>query len=129
VEVEGDYVTGDKVDRSTSVEDSVLNRSDVGGEAAADGSGARPGRAGSVEVDDSVVNRSNVGGGGGPAAGDQSGARSSDATDTQNFCPTHERTYQGEECPDCAAANDYCEDCGAELPGRVKFCPSCGSQV
>lgn len=111
---DGDYVAGDKVDNSTHIDDSVVNRSDIG-------SGE-----GEATVEDSVVNRSDV------------GSAESDETPTQNFCDRHQRTYTGPVCPDCAegtqsptAANEtkFCLYCGESIPAQAVACPACGKNL
>lgn len=130
VNVQGEKVVmGDEVDNSTTVRDSVVNRSDIGDEGDSE---PTPADGGATTVDDSVVNRSTVGtsGGGGTASGPPgndgesaagaNGARATDAdgaggsgagqdsTDaddgsaTQSYCEVHELTYAGRECPECA---------------------------
>ena len=84
--VEGDFVKGDKQVDETKIDDSVINRSDIGGDG---GSGA--------SVDDSVVNRSNISGGNRDGVeGDEI-----DETDTKNYCEVHDITYRGRVCPKC----------------------------
>lgn len=113
--VAGDVVGGDQtnIDRSTTVEDSVVNRSDVGG--------------GEATVEDSVVNRTDVG-----------ETNEQDDDDTKNHCSTHDRFYEGQVCPECAASTieetgdlqtEYCIGCGAEVPTVATFCPQCGSDL
>jgi len=154
VEVQnGDYVAGDK----SEVTDSVLNRSNVGGDQSGD---AQPGQSqsGRVEdsavnrsdvtgkVEDSVVNRSTVGsdtsGDGGPAnedVADQStGAdtteQSDDQSTTRNVCQVHGIAYTGQTCPKCAAAESggetkYCLYCGESIPEQARVCPQCGEEL
>ena len=126
----GDYVAGDKVDNSTTVNDSVVNRSDIG-----PGQAGEDSRGDDVTVDDSVVNRSNVG-------GDSQSATSGDApetvseTDTQNSCQTHGITYTGPVCPKCEAERSadkrtrkYCLFCGESIPAKAQVCPECGEDL
>ena len=113
--VAGDVVAGDQtsIDRSTTVDDSVVNRSDVDGD-------------GGATVEDSVVNRSSV------------GESETDEDDTKNHCSTHDRFYEGDVCPECAAVNaaetgnpetEFCMDCGTEVSSAVAFCPACGEEI
>lgn len=157
---EGDVVTGDvtNVDRSTTVTDSVVNRSDIGGD---DGEGA-------ADVDDSVVNRSSLGGEDGASArsanGNQPGDRATDdaSARTHRVCDDH-GPYQGPVCPDCeterktepaaspgsaaesptpnagtepasdpgesADPEEFCIYCGESVPAGAAFCPACGEQL
>lgn len=134
--VTGDVVAGDQknVDDRTQVVDSVVNRSDIGGE-------------GGAEVDDSVVNRSDVGGEGeaevddgvnGSAAGGEEPMPSS--TNTQKHCEKHQQVYTGDTCPKCRAEaggsaggttqeTKYCMFCGASIPEVARVCPECGERL
>lgn len=119
VNVRGEKVVmGDEYDQSTTVEDSVVNRSNIGG------TGARQADAGGgAAVEDSVVNRSNVG-----SAGDSSNAETAGGadtrgaggdeahTDTQGFCDVHDRTFEGEECPQCSATDGQRRGDGPRAP-------------
>lgn len=114
--VEGDLVAGDQqnVDKSTQVIDSVVNRSDIGGE-------GEP-----ATVEDSTVNRSHVGGEGRRESGARSGR-----SDTKNHCERHNRVYTGEVCPECAKAGRHrvvCGECGQEVEPDASFCTGCGSK-
>jgi hypothetical protein len=119
-------VMGDEIDNSTRVDDSVVNRSNIGG----GDPGTPAGAGGGTTVEDSMVNRSNVGsgdssgssadaggadsadagspvgnGGAGEAAGGGSGLESADGdpeSETRNYCETHEIAYSDQECPRCA---------------------------
>lgn len=131
-DVSGDVVMGDSVDQSTSVTDSVVNRSDIGGSEG-------------TSVDDSVVNRSNVGGSNSTPETRQSANETQQTDQTENFCQTHQQTYLGDSCPDCAAAsssqansqsNDespaetkFCCYCGDEIPSIANICPDCGESL
>ena len=125
----GDYVAGNKVDNSTAVNDSVVNRSDIGsGQAETDARGS-----GDTTVDDSVVNRSDIG-------SDSQNTTSGDApesaseTDTQNVCQTHGITYTGQTCPKCANESEkdetkFCLYCGESIPAQARVCPQCGEEL
>lgn len=140
VAASGDVVMGDatEIDRSTTVEDSVVNRSDIGGE-------------GGAEVTDSVVNRSNVGGEGDAEGKDNRRARAEDqpkksnptsATtdeeeeDTQSFCETHQLAYSSNVCPKCNASfsdddsteTKFCMHCGNSISMDASVCPACGNE-
>lgn len=113
-DVTGEVVAGDKrsVDERTQVVDSVVNRSDIGGESRA-------------EVEDSVVNRSRV--------GESSQQDSADNSDTQKHCETHDRMYTREACPECEAEassgeTKFCIFCGIKIPAVAAVCPECGEQ-
>lgn len=110
--VSGDVVAGDQtnVDERTQVVDSVVNRSEIGGN-------------GSGTVEDSVVNRSQVG-----------GESQSDDSDTKGHCEEHDRIYTGEACPECLAEQSssdepaetrFCLYCGTEIPASAAVCPEC----
>ena len=138
-DVSGDIVAGDQknIDASTRVVDSVVNRSNVGGEEEA-------------KVDESVLNRSNVGdeqagpsGNGsigsadGPPPGTSRDPSDSENGDTQKHCQIHERMYTGEVCPECAQKQPaeatidktkYCMYCGTEIPASASTCPDCGQR-
>lgn len=107
----GDVVAGDvtTVDRSTTVNDSVVNRSDI----SADGRDGADGSAdsGPTTVTDSVVNRSTVGGAD-DASGDPNGSEAAgrpaeplarDDARTRPVCGEH-GPYRGSECPECVAS-------------------------
>lgn len=127
IQSSGDVVVGDatKVDNSTTVEDSVVNRSNVGGD-------------GSASVEDSVVNRSNVGEAesGNPGSSQPDGGVDAEAgsRDTQQFCETHKVSYT-DSCPECATGTDggtseetkYCIHCGTPIPIAATVCPDCGN--
>ncbi|UTF54828.1 zinc ribbon domain-containing protein [Natronosalvus rutilus] len=126
-DVSGNVVLGDHVDRSTTVgDDNVLNRTDVGGDGAA-------------EVgDDNVFSRSSI-----------------DTAETTSFCNEHNRPYD-EVCPSCtqeapatqtnvesqrhqtntrertsgtraeSGETKYCMHCGESIPDVAAVCPECG---
>jgi|APHM01.1.fsa_nt_gi hypothetical protein len=114
-DVRGDLVAGDQrnVDDRTQVVDSVVNRSNISGEAAT--------------VEDSVVNRSQV--------GDEPRETAPDESDTQTHCKRHDRMYTGEVCPECAAdatrtsETKFCRFCAAEIPAEATVCPDCGDRL
>jgi len=130
-DIGGDVVAGDqtKVNESTRVEDSVVNRSDVGGDKGA-------------TVDDSVVNRSSVGSvESGTTASDDSTVRGGnpDDEDTKNRCEVHDTLYSGDVCPECEAKREapgiggaetmFCTFCGADVPAAPESCSECGEQL
>lgn len=113
--VEGPVVMGDqtKIDERSQVVDSVVNRSQVGGEPGGEG--------GSGSVEDSTVNRSQVGG-------------RPDGDDTQRHCERHDRMYTGEMCPECRSGSaktgtKFCIHCGAEIPISATVCPDCDERL
>jgi len=119
-DVGGDVVAGDQtnVDESTSVVDSVVNRSEISGD-------------GGTTVDDSVVNRSEV-------RGSPQEDSASDS-DTQKRCETHDIMYTGDVCPKCEAQRvatqrgdvetKYCLFCGTTIPIIATVCPECGKTL
>lgn len=121
---QGDVVMGsaEKVDRSTTVTDSVVNRSDLGAGDHSD-EGERTGTSptgGASQASDATPGPAD-----GPATTEASKA-------TQKFCETHQRSY-ADTCPECAAEpNDddttetkYCVHCGSSVPAAVRTCPDC----
>jgi hypothetical protein len=149
---DGDYVAGGK----TEVSDSVVNRSEIGSGQPADPSETDT-TGGTVEesvvnrsqvenggrVDDSVVNRSNVGGiasedsseeGDNPTDHPPTGENDSQTT-TQNVCEVHDITFTGQVCPKCASEGDaskenkFCLFCGDSIPEQAKVCPKCGEEL
>jgi hypothetical protein len=120
-------VSGDKIEAgATSVRDSVISRSDVGG-----GSG----EGGGAVVDDSVVLRSNVGSDG--AGGDAGHGRDRMAPGAAVTAGPRRRTCAACQadisesarfCSKCGApAPRLCASCSARLPGDARFCPECGA--
>lgn len=140
IEVSGDYVTGNKIDKSTHLTDSVVNRSNVGAGASPHGGSAESDTSsGPVNVDDSVVNRSNVGGAGSRQDTQPTHPSPDDAVveeGARDFCEVHERIYTGTVCPECGeAAGTFeveavrCDNCGADNPPQVQYCPDCGQEL
>ncbi|GAA0669865.1 hypothetical protein ACFQDG_17085 [Natronoarchaeum mannanilyticum] len=117
----GDVVAGDvtTVDRSTTITDSVVNRSDVGSSGAdgADGGSTADAAGGETTVEDSVVNRSDVGG----SNADAADGRASDLTDERMADPTDERP-QNPENDDGARTQRICDEHGPYAPPE---CPEC----
>jgi len=147
VEVQnGDYVAGDK----TEVTDSVVNRSEIGTGQPADAPEVNQ-QGGTVDdsvvnrsqvengerVDDSVVNRSNVGGEETERSDDPTGRSTTggdEQTTTQNVCQTHGITYTGQTCPKCANESEkdetkFCLYCGESIPAQARVCPQCGEEL
>lgn len=116
----GDVVTGDvtNVDRSTTVNDSVVNRSDVGAAGAEDDADGTD-ESSPVTVDDSVVNRSSVGRDGEAESRDRSdtgGKNGAVDARTQSVCDDH-GPYRGSACLQCADREPM--DAAGTSPGEV----------
>lgn len=120
-DVSGDVVMGDNVDRSTSVVDSVVNRSDIGG----DGGGTKGGGGGGAEVEDSVVNRSNVGG---DATADRTTPSAGGEPGDERANPDPE-PETGTDPPTDRSETKYCLYCGEEIPTVADVCPGCGESL
>jgi len=138
----GDYVAGDKREENTVIEDSVVNRSNVGTDPSSPETRTGPTptkKESSTTIEDSVVNRSNVGGDpGGPRETD------SDDPDTKEFCEDHQRAYT-DVCPECAGREPassgsrsstgdpdetkFCMYCGTEIPMAARVCPACDAEL
>lgn len=119
-DVSGDVVMGDNVDRSTSVADSVVNRSDISG----DGGGGSRGGSGGAEVEDSVVNRSNVGGDATADRPTPSAAGDDLGTERANRKPDSGADQSADR-----SETKYCLYCSDEIPAVARFCPSCGESL
>lgn len=152
--VEGDVMLG-----GTKVEDAVVGSdarigADGGSDAGnANAGGSDAGTTGPTRVDDSVVGPDAEVGDGTEVTDSVVGPRSSvgDGGDTGSYCSTHQRTYSGSECPECAAAaghettgsagsgapgespvssdggeTKFCIYCGTTIPGAAQVCSSCG---
>jgi len=116
----GDVVAGDvtTVDRSTTITDSVVNRSDIGSTGAedADAGSATDAVGGETTVEDSVVNRSDVGG----SNTDAGDGRTADLTAERKDTPADERVPNPEH--DGAQTQRICDEHGPYAPPE---CPEC----
>lgn len=110
-DVKGDFVAGDQknVDQSTTVDDSVVNRSSIDGESDDNTDMTQP----------------------------EDGNDPNDDTDTRNWCETHDLFYTGDTCPECADEQQslgtgkikFCMFCGTEIPATASVCPDCGERL
>lgn len=129
----GTVVMGD--DKSTEIKDSVLNRSNIGGNESGTDTGD-----GGTKINDSVVNRSEIGGEKSATVDNTTINRSTVGSESTPSDPgsvsdqTADTDSQLHSEPEPAPSNEtqdtqFCIHCGTKVNATALYCPHCGNPL